>query len=1104
MRGRGVEGGREDSGGKRRGQEGEERVARETGTKVTQVQATDHDDPNEGTNARLIYSLEKNVIDEATGRPIFTVDGKEGVISTSICCLDREKAQRYTIQVVATDGGGLKGGGRQRHAPQVPPAGVGAGGGEHLTPDHPLGELGVVDQDLNNQFSFRVVPESGRGWQLFRVGAGGVGGLLWARQPLDYENPAHRVGFRFRVEVTDRGEDGWHFPHNTDSTWVSLHLQDANDNPPTFTSAHAHLSLPEDTPPGSYLASFPAHDDDGGGDGKVDYSVAPDTDPGGLFSVSEAGVVQLARELDREAAEVHRVLVEAVDRGTPPRTATATLLVNVTDVNDNPPYLSEPRQVRVPENVGPREVARVHLSDLDVWGQGHGPPFSLHLDPRAPSDVKEAVVVSFNREGDSGRGEGVVSTSRPLDREVTPVLLVPLVVGDAGSLSATVTLTVHVTDMNDNPMAPASRHVTVWVLQPQSEVVPLGRVFVQDPDEGDQSSKTYRWRGEPHPLVALSQATGNLALHPGAARDSLDLTFSVSDPSQGQVGVRANVTVQIRSLGRQQVSRAIPLTLAAAPGEVVRERRQEGQSPFSIMSRLEDVVREWAAGEDTRTPKDTQAKRALWKNRNRAQDRLSEAVGVRIISVGVGVCTEATETPTAAENPQTREREREAKKLPSHHAGLVTYSVVEAGERAVVGPRVALLNICGCDVVEDKQDNTSQHRQYSDSYHNYHNPYQHSGEPDPQHSFSAPPGVRHPGPGLRHYHNHHHSFHAAHHTCAQDTCLNGGRCLPTQTGFRCICPHGTQGARCKVLSRQFKPPEGNPEGDEGGGKTDKGGGEGGGVGGAVWLPPVPSCSRVHFSLEILARTQDATVLYSGPEEDEEDEVVKDELESLEGLERDLLLLELRGGRPVLEVNLGGGAVRLVPPLSVADGKWHRLDITWMDEVVEVMVDLCVGGLLDLPTPSCPHPHPRLTPMSECRRRARLPVGGGRLNTGHPLLLGGRAAHRHAHGHFKHTHSFRGCVRNLRINGELMDLAGGAVPSTTGCPDPSCATAGVPCGPHGRCRGAGTCLQCECQAGWGGSACTTPTIPTTFQPNSFVKLALSFTPFAYSTSIHLRP
>ena len=77
------------------------------------------------------------------------------------------------------------------------------------------------------------------------------------------------------------------------------------------------------------------------------------------------------------------------------------------------------------------------------------------------------------------------------------------------------------------------------------------------------------------------------------------------------------------------------------------------------------------------------------------------------------------------------------------------------------------------------------------------------------------------------------------------------------------------------------------------------------------------------------------MLYSGPEEDgddDEEEVVKDDLEALEGLEKDLLLLELRGGRPVLEVNLGGGAVRLAPPVSVSDGRWHRLDVTWKEQV----------------------------------------------------------------------------------------------------------------------------------------------------------------------------
>ena len=70
--------------------------------------ATDYDDPNEGTNARLKYSIEKNVVNES-GKPIFEIEEDTGVIKTAVCCLDREKTPEYSIQVVATDGGGLKG-----------------------------------------------------------------------------------------------------------------------------------------------------------------------------------------------------------------------------------------------------------------------------------------------------------------------------------------------------------------------------------------------------------------------------------------------------------------------------------------------------------------------------------------------------------------------------------------------------------------------------------------------------------------------------------------------------------------------------------------------------------------------------------------------------------------------------------------------------------------------------------------------------------------------------------------------------------------------------------------------------------------------------------
>ena len=49
------------------------------------------------------------MVDENTGTPIFEIEEDTGVIKTAVCCLDREKTPDYSIQVVAMDGGGLKG-----------------------------------------------------------------------------------------------------------------------------------------------------------------------------------------------------------------------------------------------------------------------------------------------------------------------------------------------------------------------------------------------------------------------------------------------------------------------------------------------------------------------------------------------------------------------------------------------------------------------------------------------------------------------------------------------------------------------------------------------------------------------------------------------------------------------------------------------------------------------------------------------------------------------------------------------------------------------------------------------------------------------------------
>ncbi|XP_063876229.1 putative neural-cadherin 2 [Scylla paramamosain] len=1026
------------------------------GSLVTRVEATDYDDPEEGDNAKVTFSLEKNAIDESSGRPIFAIDSELGVITTALCCLDREKTQRYVIQVVATDGGGLKGTGTVvvdvDDVNDVPPRfsrpewtlDV----SESLDPDNVLATLTVVDQDVTNDFAYRVVPGSGRGWQMFRVKAatGSLpGGNLRSVESLDYEDPDHRQGFHFNVQVTDMGEAGWERKDHVSETRVRLNVVDENDNDPVFSEDVIHLTLPEDTPRGSLLASFTALDPDIGGDSRVQYQVASASDPGHKFEVDETGALHLVGGMDREATDTHRVMVWAVDDGVPPRTATATLAINVTDVNDNPPFLSEPREVQVTENSEAQLVARVKLGDPDDWRQGHGPPFTISLDPRAPPHVTDSVRVTLDRRGDDGRGVGVVWTRAALDREERPVLLVPLVVGDAGwpSLTATVTLTLHVADVNDNPMAPAAKTVTVHTMQRQGTTVPLGRVYVQDPDDWDAAAKSYAWR-QPKAGFFLDTSSGHLTMAPSTPDGRYDLGFIVSDKSHNQSDVEANVTVQVRCLQPNHLLYSTPLTLPINADTVVRHR---GVEETSILTRILAAVQEWVGTKH----RDVQvlSVEPIEEEKIQTTRVWLSAVGImnfdhillyhkNELSAAIGITVQDVGTVTCRENiTPSLDAVAEERCVGGCWVGLADdFSVVDANSSAVVGPRVVVRGPCGCT------------------------------------SSTTPVQIR---------------------SCAPNTCLNGGRCLSTSSGTRCICPYGTWGPRCKMLSRYFK---------------GKGGGQEAGATETseeawAWVPPIPPCTEVYVSLEMLSTTESAALLYSGPEQ------------NTEPSKRDLLLLELRQGQPVLLLDLGGGPVTLTlnSSSSLADNTWHRIDLIWKDELVEMVVDLCVGGSWNEPLTSFPAVHNTSTPVlpdvHACRGTATLPRKARVLNTGGMLQVGGLAHPLPAllvgRDEAPIPLHFRGCIKNLRVNGELVDLGGKILSrgSSPGCAAADCLANQLHCGPHGRCQGSPGSLRCECQPGWGGPGCASPTTPTTFLPNSYVKLALSFSPLAYTTSITLR-
>ena len=49
-----------------------------------------------------------------------------------------------------------------------------------------------------------MVENSGWGWEHFGLRTEGREGHVFVRSPLDYEDPQHRRGFTFMVQVTDR------------------------------------------------------------------------------------------------------------------------------------------------------------------------------------------------------------------------------------------------------------------------------------------------------------------------------------------------------------------------------------------------------------------------------------------------------------------------------------------------------------------------------------------------------------------------------------------------------------------------------------------------------------------------------------------------------------------------------------------------------------------------------------------------------------------------------------------------------------------------------------------------------------------------------------
>ena len=193
-----------------------------------------------------------------------------------------------------------------------------------------------------------------------------VSGEIMATEQLDPDSVANPSLYTFTVVARDQGT-----PVLSSSSTVQVHVLDLNDNYPVFdTAQNRTFFASEGLPVASIIGRLRVSDADSGANGQVSVSVAPAsrsvTDA--HFRIDPNGTIVLTSPLDRETEDFFSFVARAQDGGSPPKTATATVNINVVDANDHAPMFEMASySIQIAEDQMPDVVLRtVTANDDDI------------------------------------------------------------------------------------------------------------------------------------------------------------------------------------------------------------------------------------------------------------------------------------------------------------------------------------------------------------------------------------------------------------------------------------------------------------------------------------------------------------------------------------------------------------------------------------------------------------------------------------------------------------------------------------------------------------------------------------------------------------------
>ncbi|XP_034037006.1 protocadherin beta-16-like [Thalassophryne amazonica] len=354
------------------------------------------------------------------------------------------------------------------------------------------------------------------------------------QKPLDREknDQLHLV-----LTAVDGGE-----PQMSGTIQIIITVLDTNDNAPVFTQHTYKATVTENSPTGTIVTTVTASDADQGSNGKITYSITDTLENViKVFEINEnSGYVTLIGPVDFEKSHHFEINILASDDGG--LTDSCKLMVDVQDINDNKPKIN----IMSKSNVIPEDakmntvVTMINVEDRDSGENGH---VNCFINENIPFVLKTSTNNFYS-----------LVTDSELDRERSSEYNITVTCSDEGvpSLSSSVTLTLQISDVNDNAPVFEKSSYEAYIVENNTPDLSIFTVKATDADWNQNARVSYILEDSSVNGVSVSSYMSVRAdsgvIHAVRSLDyeqMKDFQFRVKAQDGGSPPLSSNVTVKI-------------------------------------------------------------------------------------------------------------------------------------------------------------------------------------------------------------------------------------------------------------------------------------------------------------------------------------------------------------------------------------------------------------------------------------------------------------------------------------------------------------------------------------------------------------------------------